>query len=119
VAVVATVRRARSNERMKEFKRAWWARQKAAAEPLADVLEPARKAQSAAKAIASFATGSPEMFLRRLQLAHPCGEGEPTSETLHLFAARHSGKLEWSTADMARLRAPTLVRNSIAGDVVA
>jgi hypothetical protein len=51
----------------------------------------------------------PETFLDILRLNHPRGEGEPTRETIHHWAAVHSGKREWSTADMARLRAPTLV----------
>lgn len=119
VAIVETVRRARTTERAKWLKRAWWERQRSAEAPLADVLEPARQTQAVTKAIASFATGSPDLFLRRLQLTHPRGQGEPTRETLHEWAAMHSGKREWGTADVARLRAPTLVRNSIAGDIAA
>jgi len=120
LAIVREVRAARRAQVDAAAKRAWHAARRAPDDdPVPEVLKPAREAQASAQAISSITTGSPEMFLRRLQLAHPRGEGEPTRETLHLFAAMHSGKREWSTADMARLRAPTLVRHSIAGDAAA
>jgi len=112
LAIVREVRAARRAQIDAAAKRAW----RAACRPpraedwtLLDMAKP----------LASLHTGSPELFLRRLRAVHRYGEGEPTRDTLRLFAALHSGKPEWSTADVARLRAPTLVRNSIAGDVAA
>lgn len=55
-------------------------------------------------------------LLAALRLAHPWRVGEPTRETLHLWAASHSGRREWGTADVARLRAPTLVRTAVASE---
>lgn len=55
-------------------------------------------------------------LLAALRERHCWGEGEPTRETLHLWGAMHSGRREWGTADVARLRAPTLVRTAVASE---
>jgi hypothetical protein len=52
---------------------------------------------------------SPETFVAILARHHPYAQGEPTRETVHGWASSHSGKRELSTAQVAALRAPTVV----------